>query len=156
MSSRTFRTVAGWAALALAAGCTLAGRDTGRGEIAPELAAYMGELQRQTHKLNLSVVAENDALAAFYLHEVREVVTQIEERFPQHDGHPVAELARAQLDPHLASLATALGEARWKAAQGELSELVAGCNGCHAATGHAFVRIELTTENPFNQSFGPP
>lgn len=140
------------AALVLAGGCALPHRE----QVEPELAAYMGELQRQTHKLNLSIVAENRPLADFYLHEVREVVTQIEERFPQHDGFPVAALTRAKLDPHLASLSATLREGSWQAARGKLGELVAGCNGCHVATDHAFVRIELTTANPYNQSFGPP
>jgi hypothetical protein len=123
--------------------------------VEPELAAYMGELQRQTHKLNLSVDGQNRELAGFYLHEVREVVEQIEERFPRHDGFPVADLVRATLDPQLATLRAAVGDARWHAARSGLGELVAGCNRCHAATGHGFVRIELTNENPFNQSFAP-
>jgi hypothetical protein len=121
----------------------------------PELAGYMGDLQHHTHKLTLSIAAENAELAEFYLHEVGETAEQIEALFPQHDGVPVADLARKLLEPRLVTLDAALEGARWDDAQRELGELVAACNDCHAAAGHAFIRVEVSTANPFNQSFAP-
>jgi hypothetical protein len=35
----------------------------------------------------------------------------------------------------------------------ELGLLVAACNACQAAAVHGFIRVELTTEYPFSQSF---
>ncbi len=121
----------------------------------PELATYMATLQHHTHKLNLSIQAENAALAGFYLREVEEASEQIEQRFPEHDGFPVAALVHAQLDPRLAALNEAIEGARWDQARNGLSDLIAGCNGCHAAAAHGFIRVEVTTANPFNQSFVP-
>jgi hypothetical protein len=122
--------------------------------VEPELAASMGELQHHTHKLTLSIQAENPALAEFYLDEVEEVVRQIEQLFPYHDGHRVADLARAALGPRLAPLRGAVESSSWHQARAALSGLISGCNDCHAATGHDFIQIELTSANPFNQSFG--
>lgn len=121
--------------------------------LAPELATTMGELQRHTHKLMLSVDAENTPLAAFYLHEVEEIAEELEALFPDHDGVPVAALAAELLQPRIAVLDGALEGADWALARDGLRGLVDGCNACHAAAGHDFIQVELTTANPFNQSF---
>lgn len=122
----------------------------------PELAAFMANLQHHTHKLNLSIAAENPELAAFYLHEVDEVAEQVEQLFPEHDGAPVAALVESLLHPRLRALRAALDASRWDEARSGLADLVAGCNACHAAAGHAFIRVEVTDANPFNQSFAKP
>lgn len=137
--------------LLLAAGFALV-RSSGR-RLEPELASYMGELQHHTHKLNLAVESENAILAGFYLHEVEEVCEQIERLFPRHDGHAVAELARAMLEPQLLALRGSVESSDWDRARAGVSGLIAGCNGCHAAAEHGFIRIEVTNGNPFNQSF---
>lgn len=122
----------------------------------PELAGYMADLQHHTHKLNLSIEAENAELAAFYLHEVAEVAEQVEQLFPQHDGVAVAALVKGLLLPRLGALRLALDASRWDEARSGLAGLVAGCNACHAAAGHGFIRVEVTDANPFNQSFAKP
>jgi hypothetical protein len=137
----------------LAGGCALARSSARRPELEPELATSMGELQHHAHKLDLSIQAENAALARFYLHEVEEVAERIEHAFPHHDGHAVAELARTILEPELVRLRAALDRPSWDEARSGLSGLIAGCNRCHAATGHGFIRIQAATANPFNQSF---
>jgi len=141
------------AALLLAAGFAWVRARDARPALEPELTSSMSDLQHHTHKLTLSIEAENGALAGFYLHEVGEIVEQVEQLFPEHDGVPVARLARELLDPRLAELRDALARSRWDEARSGLGELVAACNGCHAATGHGFIRVEVTTANPFNQSF---
>lgn len=120
----------------------------------PELAGYMAQLQHHTHKLNLSVAAQNPELAAFYLHEVSEVAEQVEHTFPEHDGAPVAALVRSLLRPRIDALRDPIDDARWADARAGLAELVSGCNACHAAASHAFIRVEVTDANPFNQGFG--
>ena len=120
----------------------------------PELASYMAELQHLTHKLDLSILAENPELAGFYRHEVAEVAEQVEETFPEYDREPVAALVRSLLLPRIRALRAPIHEARWADARSGLTDLIAGCNACHAAAGHGFIRVEVTGENPFNQSFG--
>jgi hypothetical protein len=151
---RVFATTAAVAvALLLAAGFAWVRASDAPPAVEPELASYMGDLQHHTHKLTLSIEAENSALAEFYLHEVGEIAAQIEALFPEHDGVPVARLAHELLDPRLAALGAALSGSRWDDAHGGLRELVDACNACHAAAGHGFIRVEVTTANPFNQSF---
>jgi len=144
------------AVLSVAAGFALVRANDHPPAVGPELATYMGELQHQTHKLNLSIEAENPKLADFYLDEVGEVADQIERLFPQHEGVPVGELARAMLDPPLHSLHGAIESERWDEARTGMSGLVASCNACHAAAGHGFIEVEVTKTNPFNQSFAAP
>ncbi len=119
----------------------------------PELAGYMADLQHHTHKLNLSIEAENAALAAFYLHEVEEVAEQVEQLFPHDDGVAVAALVASLLRPRASALRAALDGSHWDEARSGLADLVAGCNACHAAADHGFIRVEVTHANPFNQSF---
>jgi hypothetical protein len=116
----------------------------------------MADLQHHTHKLNLSIAAENAELAGFYLHEVAEVAEQVERLFPQHDGVAVAALVQGLLLPRLGALRLALDASRWDEARSGLAGMVAGCNACHAAAGHGFIRVEVTKGNPFNQSFAKP
>ena len=122
----------------------------------PELAGYMADLQHHTHKLNLSIEAENTELAAFYLHEVEEVAEQVVRLFPQHDGAAVAAMVRSLLLPRIGALRATIDGARWDEARMGVVDLVAGCNACHAAAGHGFIRVEVTDANPFNQSFAKP
>jgi hypothetical protein len=121
---------------------------------APELAAYMGEVQHKTHKLDLAIQAENGALALFYLGETREIFEQIERLFPEHDGHAIAEMARAVSEEHLSVVGERIGSERWEEAAAGFSRLLQACNSCHAATQHDFIQVRSTTSNPFNQSFG--
>ncbi len=122
----------------------------------PELAGFMADLQHHTHKLDLSIAAENPELAGFYLHEVEEVAEQVERLFPHYDGAAVAALVRSLLLPRLGTLRVSIEAARWDEARSGLSDLVASCNACHAAAGHGFIRVEVTDANPFNQSFAKP
>jgi hypothetical protein len=152
--ARALATAAAAAALLLlAAGFAWVRASAARPSVEPELARYMSDLQHHTHKLTLSIEAENGALADFYLHEVGEIAEQVEALFPEHDGVPVARLVHDLVDPRLAGLRAALARSRWDEARGGLRELVAACNDCHAAAGHGFIRVEVTTANPFNQSF---
>jgi hypothetical protein len=150
--ARALATAAAVAALLLLA-AGLAWVRASAAAVEPELASYMSDLQHHTHKLTLSIEARNGALADFYLHEVGEIAEQVEELFPEHDGVPVARLVEDLLAPRLVALREALAHSRWDEARGDLGELVAACNGCHAAAGHGFIRVEVTTMNPFNQSF---
>jgi len=141
----------GFAALLL----LVAGFQLGERRPGPELAVYMSQLQHHTHKLNLSIEAENEVLADFYLDEVEEVAEEIARLFPRYDGQPVAELARALLEPRLTALRRALAGSSWEGARAGFADVIAACNQCHATAAHEFIHIEVTSANPFNQSFAP-
>ena len=119
----------------------------------PELATFMGHLQKMTHKLNLSLVAENPGLSAFYLHEVEEVLEQVLATFPTHDGFPVGDMVSdytlASLDP----LSAFITSGDWIGASRSYVRFVDSCNSCHEATGHGFIKVNASSANPFNQNF---
>lgn len=124
----------------------------------PELAPYMGELQRLTHKLQLSLASNNVPLAQFYLYESRELVEEMSHAVPEYRGHAIAILAERTLQPAYATVERAL---RRSAQVDELragsGEVVGACNGCHRITGHAFIEIaEIGPEHhPYAQRFEP-
>ena len=121
-----------------------------------ELSLYMDHLRRLTHKLGLSIDAQNADLASFYVHEITEIVELIKAKFPQYDGFQIGALITAMLSAHVAALAQTIESEDWDAAaSGYDNLLTAGCNGCHAATQHPFVKIVRSKTNPYNQDFSP-
>ena len=132
-------------------------------DVAPrvELAPYMGELQMLTHKLSLSVGSGHFDLIRFYAYESIESLKGIQSEVPEYDGQPIALLVeRLGLPPYQTLLAAVESEAALERARADgsldaaMSGVVGGCNDCHAATSHGFIRItDERKRNPFNQSF---
>jgi len=124
----------------------------------PELALLMSDLQRLTHKLALSADAGNAELTAFYLHESLEQLQTIQREAPEYERLPVAllidRMALPAYEPFKAAVAAKPAN-REQMLKG-LDAVIVGCNSCHVATQHGFLRITRGTEvNPFNQSFKP-
>lgn len=121
-----------------------------------DLVGLMSALQTFTHKLQLSLDNDNTELAAFYAHEVEELIEEVGD-VAEYDGHPVGQLATAMLDPALRRLGSALTQAGdIDAAARELDAFINACNACHVATDHAFIVIERNPANPYLQSFEAP
>jgi hypothetical protein len=127
-----------------------------------ELAPPMGELQRLTHKLSLSIGGGNLDLTKFYAYESLELLREIQRDIPQYDGHPVALWIDRLAMPAYDALTKALNAAEDEpttALRNDVGRAVSGvvdaCNACHEATSHAFIRIvDERKRNPFNQEFG--
>ena len=123
---------------------------------AVELANRMSHMQRWTHKLLLSVDAENEAAAAFYFHELEETAERIAEEVPTYEGHQIDSLTTAMLIPSLDSLGAGLDRTDWRAVNEHLHAVVKACNQCHDATEHGFLQITAAPEpNPYLQDFRP-
>lgn len=122
----------------------------------PDLIGNMGDLQRFSHKLDLSIVAGNVALADFYAHELEETIEATLEIESYHD-QPIGELTQAMLVPAFERLEHALdAEPTDPAALDDaVRGYVAACNACHLSSGYGYIRIERTEANPFMQSFAP-
>ncbi len=127
-----------------------------------ELAPPMGELQRLTHKLSLSIGGGNLDRTKFYAYESLALLREIQRDIPQYDGHPIAlwidRLAMPAYDA-LTKALIAAGETPTTALRNDVGRAVSGvvdaCNACHEATSHAFIRIiDERERNPFNQEFG--
>ncbi len=128
--------------------------------VAVELAPFMGELQRLTHKLSLAIVHANYELAEFYLYESLESMNDIKEQVPEYRGLPIALLIDQISGPKYDRLKSALRSGREskdnERAVAALNEVIGSCNQCHLTTGHGFIKITNRGDfNPFNQDFVP-
>lgn len=121
-----------------------------------DLIGNMGSLQIFSHKLDLSIRAQNRELVDFYAHEIEETIeatTEIEE----YDGMPVGKLAEGMLGSSFERFEQALDDERggWETIDRRFGELINACNACHQATEHGFINIQRTDANPYMQSFEP-
>ena len=119
------------------------------------LTFYMDHLRRLTHKLGLSIDAKNAPLATFYAQKVTEFVEVIKTKFPQYDGLQINALATAMLSPQVAVVSKTVESKNWTKASTDYDNLIAGCNGCHAATQRPFIKVVRSKANPYNQDFTP-
>lgn len=130
----------------------LAEGDHDGGEV--ELIEVMGAAQTRSHKLHLSLRAENQALADFYAHELEEAIHDMM-RVESYDGFSIAHLAESMLLPAFEKLEHAVKAGDLKAASKRFDALIGSCNACHAATDHDAIVIQKTDQNPFFQRFEP-
>jgi hypothetical protein len=105
-----------------------------------ELALYMNDMQRYSDKLGYSLEAKNDRLAMFYLEELEETLDALLD-VDEVEGIPIAESIEAIMDPLIGQLAESLRNEDWKGGRVHYEALVDGCNRCHAATEHEFIRV---------------
>lgn len=125
-----------------------------------ELAPYMGELGRLTHKMSLAIGATNVPLASFYAYESLELLGEIQTDVPEYEDQPIAllidRLGTPSYNPLKELLHAEDGSVSPDALMGALEGIVRSCNACHAATQHGFIKITAETKtNPFNQDFTP-
>jgi hypothetical protein len=120
------------------------------------LLGYMQQNGYLLHKLALSVGAGNQPLAAFYGHELEEVLEEMTTRVPAYEGHAIATLTRAMLMPAVASVQRHVDRGEWTQAVAGVEGIAAACNQCHVATAHGFVQVTSGADTqPFNQVFEP-
>lgn len=150
-------------ALALAAAALLvaiyaalrpAGAPAAAPEAAGELAYHMAYLERYADKLHAAAAEGNWPLAGFYLHEIEETAEAVVAEHHVEDGVALAPLVETMLLPAVARAEAAGGDGA--AFEAAYRGLVVACNDCHAATGHAFVRIAVPDRSGYpNQDFRP-
>jgi hypothetical protein len=122
----------------------------------PGLAVQMRDMQYWTHKLGLSIDAENPTLVGFYVHELEEAVEDLIASIESYDGHAISQMARTMLLPEVEQLERIVDAGDWAAARHAFGAVIQTCNVCHEATEHGYIVItEGYANNPFNQSFLP-
>ncbi len=147
------RVLLGLALAALAIGGLLAAK-LGEPKTEVELATLMLRLQIHMDKLYFSGKAGNQPLTAFYVHEIRETVEEIEQAGITEDGVAVSLLTPRMLEPELRKLDEVKARAGFAKAY---SGTVAACNGCHVASKHGFIVIRVPDRPMFdNQVYSPP
>ena len=124
------------------------------GEEDVHLVDKMSALQYFMHKAGLSIRAGSLELADFYLHEIEEVLLEVEE-IESYDGHPVGQLSGAMLGPSFHELEEGVDSGDPERALSAYQVVLDACNACHVATEFGFIKVEdRSTENPYMQSFG--
>lgn len=120
----------------------------------PGLAVQMKYMQYWTHKVGLSIEAENMELTDFYHHELEEAAEDLIDSIESYDGYPIAQLTESMLVPTLDALEDALDEGNWSDVREAFKAVIISCNSCHVATDHGFIVInDGFGNNPFNQEF---
>lgn len=116
------------------------------------LVQAMGSFQYFGHKASLAIDKQNRKLTSFYVHEIEEVIESIE-KIDDYKGKPVGELVRHKLVPPFEKLEDAIKTGDWGNINTRFNQLVEGCNLCHVATDHEYIKIVRPKDNPFMQSF---
>ncbi len=117
-----------------------------------ELVKIMSALQYFTHKTTLAIDAENSDLAAFYAHELEELIEELEEVESYHN-QPIASFVTAILEPSFETLEHQIKDNNWQQSSAAMNALIDSCNKCHQATQHGFIVIERRADNPYFQQF---
>lgn len=112
----------------------------------------MVKLQYFTQKTGLAIHADNIKLAAFYTHELEEVIEALED-FGHYKKMPIGNMTKTILVKPFKVLENAINAGEQKPAINAFNNLLNNCNQCHAATKHELIKIEFNNNNPFMQSF---
>jgi hypothetical protein len=121
---------------------------------APGLAIQMKYMQHWTHKLGLSVEAQNPELVEFYHHELEEGTEDLIATIKEYDGYPIAEFAETMLLPQIKAFESAEESGDWNQITQAYQTIIASCNSCHQASAHGYIKIvDGFGNNPFNQDF---
>lgn len=123
-------------------------------EQGPDLISVMADMQRFSHKLQLSLDAGNLRLADFYAHELEGAVAQASQ-IESYGDYPVGRLSASTLKPVVGKLGAALDSGDIGRASSALDTVVDACNSCHVMTEHAYIQVQRNPTNPYMQSFVP-
>lgn len=117
-----------------------------------DLIGIMDNLQRFAHKAGLALDQDNRTLVAFYTHEMRETLAELQE-VEEYNGEPIGELSRSMLAPALKRFEKAAVMGELDPAKVAYEGMYTACNACHQVTGYEFIKIEHNPANPYAQNF---
>jgi hypothetical protein len=163
------RTAARLAAIAILALLTACDSDRGIGEerfrelsleleerFTPGLHTLMVELGMRHATLWFAGDARNWPLADYLVHEIEELVEDIEEMHPVYREVPVAGLLQEMTLPALDGLEDAVEQGDREGFVRAYDGLTQACNACHVASDRAAIVIQRPTAPPFtNMRFQP-
>jgi hypothetical protein len=158
MLKRPAATLALLAAIALTLPATAGEGEPGEDHDSPfagmHLLLLMHNMQYYTHKLGLSIDANNAPLEAFYIHEVEAVIEAVG-AIEDYEGIPIGENLKKTLLPAFETLEAAIDKGEREAVDAAYNELLVRCNTCHAVSEHGYIHIRRSYDNPYPQDFSP-
>jgi len=145
------------AVLSMAAASIVAANERSTGEpYVPGLGEFMAATQVRHAKLWFAGKARNWPLAKFELHEIKEGFEDATKLHPTLKDQPLATMISSNLGAPLADLARAIAAKNKRRFARAFDRLTAGCNACHTAASHAYIRIQRPFAPPVpNQNFQP-
>jgi len=115
---------------------------------APGLHSLMMELQHRHATLWFAGEAENWPLVDYFLHEMEELIEDIEEIHPVYREVPVAEMLAEMTVPAIELLEEAVEREDRGAFVAAYDRLTAACNACHVASDRDAVVMQRPTAPP--------
>jgi hypothetical protein len=142
--------------IALVASVLFAAAQLAKEPYAPGLGEFMTATQLRHAKLWFAGRENNWDLAAYEIDEITEGLEDAEKQFPTHDGIPVADMIKANIDPAVEELRKAVGAKSGTKFSVAFDKLTSACNTCHTGANKQFIRIQRPTSSPLsNQNFAP-
>jgi cytochrome c556 len=129
------------------------------GELTPETAVLMAQVQTQHAKLYYAGHAKNWELAAYSLHEINEALQAVQTFNDQFEDFPtpLSELVPSLVGPPLGEIHAAIRTADTARFETAFKSLTAACNACHATLSLGFIQVVTPKGGEFtNQSFAAP
>lgn len=121
------------------------------------LLSAMERFQRFGSKLWFAGEYQNWELAAFYIHEIEEVIEELEASDIQEEGQNIAELVAKLPAPALLDVEEGVLAKDHRRFQQGYHRLVNACNSCHVATKKPFIQIGIPAKSSMaNQIFQSP
>ena len=112
-------------------------------EITPGLGTVMMEYSHRFYIAYYAAKAGNWELAKYELHEMLEIQEVGEATRPEH-----AQALKAFEDTYLNKVEESVKSKKWKDFDVAYKKAVVGCNACHTASGHAYIRYKLPDTPP--------
>jgi len=120
------------------------------------LGEFMLAAQLHHNKLFYAGDAGNWDLASYELDELKEGLSNGAKFYPEVDGFKVADQKKSMVDGPLDQLDKAIGDKSKSGFVTAFTALTTGCDNCHAASKHAFIRIvKPTAPSITNQNYAP-
>jgi len=114
----------------------------------PGLHTLMGSVANRHAMLWFAGQAENWALVDYQIHEMEELIEEIEELHPVYDGIPVAQLLGEMTHPAMEALEAALAARDRAAFTSSFDRLTQACNSCHVAADREVILVVRPSSPP--------
>ena len=112
-------------------------------EIAPGLGTVMLEYSHRFYIAYYAAKAGNWDLAGYEFHEMLEIQEVAEATRPKHTP-----ALKSFEESYLSKVEESAKAKEWKSFDAAYKKAVVGCNVCHAASGHGYIRYKLPATSP--------
>lgn len=118
------------------------------------LGAHMYELSRRFAAVWYAGQAGNIAMLDYQLHEMEEVIEELDETRPEEAGVDVVARLKSDVESQFENLEASVEKGDTEAFEATYQTIMAKCTTCHVDTKHAFIQVKTPDYNPYsNVSF---